>query len=295
MTDLEKTGGTMNCGVVSELLESFHAGQLNAQAQKSVQEHLDGCAACSVRLASLQRKSQASGEKSTQTVTAGAFSRRADHQAGAKEHWLRGAPTLALLAIGLAAVVVPASIWLMSARSPMERHQAIQANDPPPPHRELGRSVTTAKEEALRAASEAVRTARAEIVREAQRVRSDASVVARLVRVGDDEDLSERFSLDSDSRIRVYALGEGTLGELHDYAWIEDAATGRPVWRMTYQRTENAGGAEKNRVVDEMIELPAGEYVLRYRSDDSHSFEDWNQAAPPDEENYGVTLFLEGR
>ena len=62
MTEQEKTGGSMNCGVVSELLESFHGGQLNARAQKSVEDHLENCAACSVRLASLQRKSTATAE-----------------------------------------------------------------------------------------------------------------------------------------------------------------------------------------------------------------------------------------
>lgn len=295
MTDLEKTGGTMNCGVVSELLETFYAGQLNVRAQKSVQEHLDVCAACSVRLASLQRKNQAAGDALTRKATAGAYSRGSGVQPGAKGHWWSGAPGLALLAIGLAAVVVPTSIWLVSARSPGSMRHAVEVHDALPQRRELDRAVATAREEALRAASEAVRTARAEITRETQRLRAESAVVARLVRVGDDEDLRERFSLERDSRIRVYALGEGTFGELHDYGWIEDAATGRVVWRMTYRQTENAGGAEKNRVVDEILELPAGEYVLRYRSDDSHSFEDWNQAAPPDGENYGVTLFLAGR
>jgi hypothetical protein len=423
MTELEKTGGTMNCGVVAELLETFFEGQLNARAQKSVQEHLDGCTACSVRLASLQRKSQAPGDAAFSDGRSGA-------QARANKHWWRSTPRLAFLAVGLAAVVVPASLWVVSARSSGESHtsnsadrlpavvslrgvgdneirtagftltrpadirvyalgegqggemydfgliadaatgrpvwemeysetdhagggqknrivdrvlsldagnylvqyrsdgshsyddwnteppddkeawgitvsaahpselRAIEPYEPSMGHDDLGRAVTTATGAALEvarvAAAEAVRAARADVASELRRARSDAGVVARLVRVGDDADLRERFSLDHDSQIRVYALGEGTLGELHDYAWIEDATTGRPVWRMTYKATDNAGGADKNRVADEIIELPAGVYLLRYRSDDSHSFEGWNQAAPPDADNYGVTLFLEG-
>ena len=79
---------------------------------------------------------------------------------------------------------------------------------------------------------------------------------------------------------------------MHDYAWIVDESNGRTVWRMTFDKTEHAGGAEKNRVAEDIVRLPAGEYTLRYRSDDSHSFNNWNSEAPRDAENYGVTLFL---
>ena len=41
---------------------------------------------------------------------------------------------------------------------------------------------------------------------------------------------------------------------------------------MTYRATEPAGGAPKNRRFDGVVTLPAGEYVLRYETDDSHSF-----------------------
>ena len=64
-----------------------------------------------------------------------------------------------------------------------------------------------------------------------------------------------------------------------DYGWIEDAKSGRRVWEMTYRMTEHAGGAKKNRRFDGVIRLPAGEYVLRYETDGSHSFGDWNADA----------------
>ena len=163
---------------------------------------------------------------------------------------------------------------------------------------ELAEAIATATAQAMEAAriatAEAARATRTETAREVRRVRTDAAVVARLTRVGDDEDLREPFTLDHDSGILIYALGEATDSELNDYAWIEEATTGRSVWRMTYGDTEHAGGAEKNRVTEEIIRLDAGDYVLRYRSDDSHSFENWNSTAPPDAENYGVTLYLLG-
>jgi hypothetical protein len=418
MTEQEKTGGTMNCGVVSELLESYHAGKLNPRAEESVREHLESCAACAVRLASVERKSKASGEHA-----------RVFADEGAGGSWFQRAPKLALLAIAVAVIVVPSSFWYANARSRDRRAHAdmgayptvatlrrvgddetrsvpftlespkalrvyalgegiggemydygwiIDAEtrrtvwsmeygdtdpaggddknrlvdevitlrpgryllqyktdgshsfedwnaDPPRDEEAWGITLTEAAgarptpprapraararaetrsdargelaeaiESATAAAMEAARVAAAEAMRETRDLRSEVGVVARLVGVGDDEDLSQEFSLERESRMRVYAVGEGTDGEMYDYAWIEDSNSGRTVWRMTYRDTRHAGGAEKNRMIADLVVLPAGEYVLRYRSDDSHSYDDWNMAAPHDTENYGVTLIREG-
>jgi hypothetical protein len=121
--------------------------------------------------------------------------------------------------------------------------------------------------------------------------RENDAVLARIVGVGDDEDLERRFTLDKTSDVRVYAIGEGDDDEMYDYAWIEDARTQHVVWRMTYADTEHAGGAQKNRLFDGTLRLPAGEYCVRYQSDDSHSFGDWNADAPRDPFSYGVTIF----
>ena len=67
---------------------------------------------------------------------------------------------------------------------------------------------------------------------------------------------------------------------MDDYAWIEEAGTGRVVWEMTYRMTEHAGGAKKNRMFNDTIRLDKGEYVVYYETDGSHSYEDWN-ASPP--------------
>jgi hypothetical protein len=119
---------------------------------------------------------------------------------------------------------------------------------------------------------------------------SDPAVLAMLTAIRDDENRSKRFSLEQETKVQVYALGEGTFGEMHDFAWIQDAKTGRAVWEMTYNTSKHAGGAEKNRQYSGTIVLPAGDYVLRYRSDGSHSWEDWNDTPPTDQANYGVTL-----
>jgi hypothetical protein len=120
---------------------------------------------------------------------------------------------------------------------------------------------------------------------------SDPSIIAQLTGIGDDERRSHQFTLDDETEIRIYALGEGSGGDMDDFAWIESAATGRAVWEMTYRTSEHAGGAEKNRLFDGTLMLPTGEYVLRYESDGSHSLEDWNAEPPDDPASYGVTVY----
>jgi hypothetical protein len=116
------------------------------------------------------------------------------------------------------------------------------------------------------------------------------SVVAELVKVGNDQDRSTSFNLASPQSLRVYALAEGNGDEMADEAWIEDAA-GKHIWTMEPKRTQHAGGATKNRQADEVISLPKGSYTLRFRTDDSHAFGHWNDDAPWDSEHYGMTVY----
>lgn len=117
--------------------------------------------------------------------------------------------------------------------------------------------------------------------------------LAQLVRIGDDGDERAAFRLAAETAVRVLAIGEGD-GEMYDYGWIENAA-GTVVWRMEFDGTEHAGGASKNRRADEVIRLPAGGYTLRYRSDGSHAFGDWNGDPPDDPLGWGVRVMLAER
>lgn len=119
----------------------------------------------------------------------------------------------------------------------------------------------------------------------------DPSILAQLTEARDDGQLRKRFTLDRDSDVRVYALGEGTGGGMSDYGWIEEAKTGRRVWEMTYRVTQHAGGATKNRRFDGAVRLPAGEYIVRYQTDRSHAFGDWNAGPPDDPERWGITVY----
>jgi hypothetical protein len=114
--------------------------------------------------------------------------------------------------------------------------------------------------------------------------------VAKLSEVADNEDKVVEFTLARETSVRVFAQGEGGGGQMFDYGWIENAETGRAVWEMRWPETAPAGGAEKNRKADATVSLPAGKYKLRYKSDDSHSFDNWNDP-PPDINFWGIALY----
>lgn len=120
-------------------------------------------------------------------------------------------------------------------------------------------------------------------------------LLAGISEVGDDADETRRFTLVSPTRVRIHAVGEGTRSEMVDYGWIEDARTGDIVWEMTYRKTSHAGGAEKNREVDQVILLDKGEYIVHFVTDDSHSFPDWNDSPPSDPMAWGITVSEVGK
>ena len=123
--------------------------------------------------------------------------------------------------------------------------------------------------------------------------RGTSAPVAELTQMGDNERARETFELARETKLRIYALGEGRDGEMFDYGRIEDG-NGNVVWQMRYDQTEPAGGGEKNRVFDGVITLRAGTYVLRYDSDGSHSHADWNDDPPDDPESWGISVFRTG-
>lgn len=118
-------------------------------------------------------------------------------------------------------------------------------------------------------------------------------VLVDILRVRDGEYLKEAFTINKDTRLRVKAIGEGADGEMHDYGWIENRDTGRVVWEMTYRNSDYAGGASKNRMYNDVIILPKGEYQIYYESDGSHSYRNWNASPPRDQESYGISLMIE--
>ncbi len=117
-----------------------------------------------------------------------------------------------------------------------------------------------------------------------------------MVKLGDNVEERQGFTLRRETKIRVYCLGEYSEdnGLFVDQGRIEKFGSDEILWEMTPQNTHHAGGARKNRYADEWVRLPAGDYVVYYYTDDSHSYPDFNQPGPRDKRHWGITLYGAG-
>jgi hypothetical protein len=122
----------------------------------------------------------------------------------------------------------------------------------------------------------------------------EGTIVVRLDKLGDYENVSEGFTLLRPMRLRIVAIGEGRDGEMFDYGWIQNAKSGEIVWNMDYDQTEHAGGANKNRIFDGVVALDQGSYIANFITDDSHSYKHWNGAEPNDPEGWGIRIYTIG-
>lgn len=119
------------------------------------------------------------------------------------------------------------------------------------------------------------------------------NILISLTNPKETEQREQRFQAKKPVTLHIYALGEGNReGRMHDYGWITDAKTLKRVWEMSWDGSKYAGGAEKNRRLVETIQLPAGEYIASYGTDDSHTPIDWNAAPPCDPLMYGLSLAI---
>jgi hypothetical protein len=114
--------------------------------------------------------------------------------------------------------------------------------------------------------------------------------IVAITGVGDKQLETAGFTLKKPARVRVFAVGEGAASGMDDYAWITSASSHQSIWKMSYGSTKYAGGDHKNRFANEVLDLPAGSYIVSYRTDDSHAAGDWNSAAPIEGDMWGVTV-----
>jgi len=121
-------------------------------------------------------------------------------------------------------------------------------------------------------------------------ITQNSNILVKMVMMRDHDKQRDKFTLDKQTRIHIYAIGEGDRDEMYDYGWIVDDRTGRAVWEMNWRNTEPAGGARKNRLFNDEIILDPGTYEVNYITDGSHSFNDWNAAKPRDPINWGITV-----
>ncbi len=118
--------------------------------------------------------------------------------------------------------------------------------------------------------------------------------IASLLKVEEGARLSKDFSLNKSTKILVVNLGEGrqtgTKVTTFDFGWVEDS-TGKKLWGADkLENTFYAGGGYKNRYAFGVLELPKGNYHLKYISDIGHSYNHFNVPASPDSMWYGIQV-----
>lgn len=115
--------------------------------------------------------------------------------------------------------------------------------------------------------------------------------VVSITRMRDDAFERKPFVVERSTQVLIRGLGESSGRGFADFGWIERLSDFERVWAMDEgTRSEPAGGANKNRLVEEAMTLEPGAYALCYVTDDSHAFEDWNSDAPFDPEAWGVSI-----
>ncbi len=123
------------------------------------------------------------------------------------------------------------------------------------------------------------------------------SPLVQIEQVGDDAYAIVEFTLEQDTSVDIYAVGEywqyfmGVIAQEVDYGGIEDVSSGELIWEMTPERALPAGGCVVNRQETDRIDLAAGTYRLHYRTSTAHSFDDWWECLPPDNLFWGIALY----
>jgi len=129
------------------------------------------------------------------------------------------------------------------------------------------------------------------LISEVENLAATDHKVAEIVNVNDFQNLSQTFEVKEAGEYFIEVVGEGSTDIMADFGWIENTHKDTIWSSINFDSSYHAGGASKNRMFIQQLHLGAGTYILRYNSDDSHSFVKWN-ANPPDQTSlYGIVLF----
>lgn len=116
--------------------------------------------------------------------------------------------------------------------------------------------------------------------------------LASILHLQNFEDETEYFEIKRPAYLLAVAVGEGNAYGMTDYGWIEKISPDRVVWKMNYEKSVHLGGAARNRVEMGVLYLQPGQYKLRYRSDEQHSYQQWITEPPERPDLWGIQLFL---
>jgi len=101
------------------------------------------------------------------------------------------------------------------------------------------------------------------------------------------------FEVHQRAELGIYAVGQANADDpspLTDYSWIEDVLSGRPVWHLSLDNTQWAGGARANRMYVGSIAVDPGIYRMVARTDGRHAYKEWEDYPPYDPFGWGTTL-----
>ena len=116
-------------------------------------------------------------------------------------------------------------------------------------------------------------------------LKKNGKIIASISNVGDNADLTKSFFLKQKTPVYIVIVGESFV----DYGWLENDR-GKIIYSYDLKSTYYAGGRADNRIQIIKTELNAGDYKLRYKSDESHSYKTW--ADPPTfQEFWGIQIF----
>ena len=124
-------------------------------------------------------------------------------------------------------------------------------------------------------------------------VTDSESVILAQRETGNDVTFEESFTLDAPGSLRIVAMGEISTNGRYDYGWLERVDSGEIIWEMTLQNTIHAGGDDRNRRFDGVIDVPAGTYSVHYVSDFGYAFNDFGETTPANASDWGITIFRE--
>jgi ligand-binding sensor domain-containing protein/signal transduction histidine kinase len=116
----------------------------------------------------------------------------------------------------------------------------------------------------------------------------EKSVVAEISEVKDSSNFSLNYNVEQKSHFLVISCGEAFEYGNFDYGYITNGKS--VVWDFDQRKSLHAGGANKNRIIIDVVELDKGEYQLQYISDNSHSYNRWNETPPEREELWGIKI-----
>lgn len=129
-----------------------------------------------------------------------------------------------------------------------------------------------------------------EIIDVIRRKNSRGEWLESILKAGNSEDASKEFAIERPRDYLAVSVGEGLDNAIYDYGWIENS-DGDTIWSAkNFSASSHLNGAFKNRITVDIIRLTPGQYKLRYVSDESHSYGNWNAFAPLDSSFWGVQI-----